>query len=155
MRIADERCGPTHIPTPEPTVPTTLRLPIGLLDMLVGEGLISKSAALEIRNRVHEAWVPIGEVLRGQGLLSTNQLMDLVQMQATEPHLRLGELAIREGYCTDQDVLDAVSMQWEANPHPLEILRADYPCDRDRLLNVVIRYLRQIEARLADLPTQR
>jgi hypothetical protein len=122
--------------------------------MLVGEGLISKTTAIGIRNRVQEAWIPIGEVLRGQGHLTTSQLMDLVQMQASEPHLRLGELAVREGFCSDRDIVEAISMQREANPHPLEILLADYPCDRDRLWSIVIRYLRQVETRLADLPSQ-
>lgn len=133
---------------------TTTRLPIGLLDMLVGEGLLTKSAALSIKNRVHEAWVPIGEVLSGLGHLTTSQLMDLVQMQAGEPHLRIGELAVREGFCTEENVLDALAMQREANPHPLEFLLADYPCDRDRLWGVVVRYLKQVEARIADLPSQ-
>ena len=122
--------------------------------MLVGEGLISKSTALGIRNRVQESWVPIGEVLRGQGHLTTNQLMDLVQMQSVEPHLRLGELAVREGHCTEENILDAVTAQRDATPHPLEIVLADYPCDRERLWGVVIRYLRQVEMRLADLPSQ-
>jgi xanthosine utilization system XapX-like protein len=135
-------------------VPATIHLPIGLLDMLVGEGLISKSTAIQIMNRVRESWIPIGEVLRGQGHLTTGELMDLVQLQAAEPHLRLGELAVREGFCKEEDLLDAVSMQRESNHHPLEILLADFPCDRDRLWNIVVRYLRQLESRLADLPSQ-
>jgi xanthosine utilization system XapX-like protein len=135
-------------------VPTTIRLPIGLLDMLVGEGLVTKSTAIQIKNRVRESWVPIGEVLRAQGHVTTSQLMDLVQLQAAEPHLRLGELAVREGFCTEQDLLDAVSIQRESNPHPLEILLADFTCDRDRLWSVVVRYMRQLESRLADLPSQ-
>jgi hypothetical protein len=135
-------------------VTTTTHLPIGLLDILVGEGLITKSAALSLRNRVREEWVPIGEVLRGQGHLTTNQLMDLVQLQAGEPHLRLGELAVRSGFCTEEEVLEAVVMQRLANPHPLELLLADYPCDREKLWNVVIRYVKQLEARIGDLPAQ-
>ncbi len=122
--------------------------------MLVGEGLISKSAALSIRNRVHEEWVPIGQVLRGQGRLTTNQIMDLVQMQASEPHLRLGELAVRSGFCTEEEVLEAIVMQRLSNPHPLELLLADHPCDRDKLWNVVIRYVKELEARIGDLPAQ-
>jgi hypothetical protein len=122
--------------------------------MLVGEGLITKSNAIQIKNRVRESWVPIGEVLRAQGHLTTSQLMDLVQMQAAEPHLRLGELAVREGFCKEQDLLDAVSIQRESNPHPIEILLSDFACDRDRVWSVVVRYLRQIESRLADLPSQ-
>lgn len=135
-------------------MPTTIHLPIGLLDMLVGEGLITKSTAIQIKNRVRESWVPIGEVLRSQGHLTTSQLMDLVQLQAAEPHLRLGELAVREGFCAEQDLLDAVSIQRETSPHLVEILLADFACDRERLWSVVVRYLRQLEARLADLPSQ-
>jgi len=122
--------------------------------MLVGEGLITKSAALSIRNRVHEEWIPIGELLRSQGRLTTNQLMDLVQIQAGEPHLRLGEIAVRAGFCTEDEVVEAVVMQRLSNPHPLELVLADYPCDRDKLWNVVIRYVKQLESRIGDLPAQ-
>ena len=45
-------------------------------------------------------------------------------------------------------------MQRDATPHPLEILLADHPCDRERLWGVVVRYVRQVEMRLADLPSQ-
>jgi hypothetical protein len=132
----------------------TRNVPFGLLDMLVGEGLISSSAAIGIRNRIRESWIPLGEVLRQQGNLSTAQLMDLVQMQACEPHFRLGELAVREGLCSERDILDAIQLQRESNPHALEILLSEIECDRERLWRVVIRYVRQIESRIAELPVQ-
>ena len=132
----------------------TIELPLGLLDMLVGDGLISTSTALGIWNRVRDSWMPIGEVLRQQGRISTNQLMDLVQMQAAEPHLRLGEIAIREGVCTERDILDAIQLQRESTPHPLEILLSDVHCDRERLWRIIVRYLRQVESRIADVPAQ-
>lgn len=132
----------------------TIGLPSGLFDLLVGEGIVSRSDAFRIRNQIRESWVPIGEVLLQLGHLTTAQLMDLVQIQALEPHLRLGEIAVREGYCTQEQIVDAVQCQRETNQHPLEVLLEEVPCDRDRLWSVVIRYVRQIESRLADLPVQ-
>ena len=76
-----------------------------------------------------------------------------VQKQACEPHLRLGEIAVREGFCTQRDVLKAVQRQRETNPHPLEILLAEDSCDSKRLNKVLVRYIRQLEARNADLPS--
>jgi len=135
-------------------MPATRNLPFGLLDMLVGDGLITSSDAIGIQNQIRDSWLPIGEVLRQQGTISTAQLMDLVQMQACEPHYRLGELAIREGLCTERDILDAIELQRESNRHALEILLDHVACDRERLWKVVVRYIRQIEARMADLPVQ-
>jgi hypothetical protein len=68
--------------------------------MLVEEGLISFSAALEIQAKAHAAWVPIGKFLRQGGHLTMNQLTHLLELQTSEPHARLGELAVREGFCT-------------------------------------------------------
>jgi len=125
-------------------------LPPGLLDMLVEEQILSASVAAGIRGRVQEAWVPIGKILRQRGHLTMAEMMHLLELQTAEPHLRLGELAVREHFCTEQDLEEALRLQREGSPHPLEIVLTEMPCDRDRLCKVLLRYVRQLETRTAE-----
>jgi len=122
--------------------------------MLVLEGLISVSAAAKIREKVRESWMPIGKILRQRGHLSMDQMMRLLEMQSSEPHLRLGELAVRERWCTEEDVAEALRLQREMSAHPLEVFLSEVRCDRDRLCAVLLRYIRQIESRIAETPVQ-
>lgn len=134
-------------------MPAIQSTPSGILDMLIEEELITTEGAQGIQKKVREAWIPIGELLWQQGHLTRTDLLELVQKQACEPHLRLGEIAVREGFCTQRDILKAVQRQRESNPHPLDILLADDQCDAKRLNKVLVRYIRQLEARNADLPS--
>ncbi len=126
------------------------KLPPGLLEMLVDEQLLPVSAAADIRTRVRDAWVPIGKILRQRGHLTMAEMMHLLEMQTAEPHLRLGELAVREHFCTEADLEEALRLQREGSPHPLEIVLTEIPCDRDRLCRVLLRYIRQLETRTAE-----
>ena len=64
----------------------------------------------------------------------------------------VGELAVREGYCTEEEVDEALRLQREASPHALEAFLSEVPCDRERLTQVLIRYIRQLESRIAVSP---
>ena len=129
------------------------RHPYGLLQMLVLEGMISISTAARIQEKAHAEWKPIGQILREQGHLTVEQVIRLLQMQAAEPHLLLGELAVREGLCKERHVQEALRIQRETSPHVLERLLDDEGCDPSRLCRVLVRYVRQLEARVAELPT--
>ena len=126
----------------------------GLLEILVEEQVITHSEADRLRGRVRDGWMPIGRILRQRGHISMSQLMDLLQMQTQEPHLRLGELAVREGHCTEEDTVVALLIQRESSPHPLEVLLAEVPFDTDRLCRALLRYVRSLERRLADVPPE-
>jgi hypothetical protein len=135
-------------------MPAPSNLPLGLLDMLVEEGLTSPSTVAKIRIKAKEAWVPIGKILRQRGHLTMIQLMRILELQTSEPHLRLGELAVREGFCTEEDILEALRLQREASPHALELLLSEVQCDQKQLCRVLIRYIRQLESRAGDQPVQ-
>jgi len=128
------------------------KLPFGLLQMLVLEGLISISTASRIQAKSRAAWRPIGQILREQGHLTGEQVFRLLQIQADEPHLLLGELAVRERMCKEKHVQEALAIQRETSPHLIERILEESSCDPTRLLRVLVRYVRQLEARIADLP---
>jgi hypothetical protein len=123
-----------------------------VLDMLVLEGLTSPSTAWKLRSKVQESWLPIGRILRQRGRLTMDQMTRLLVMQTSEPNLRIGELAVREGYCTEEDIDEALRLQREASPHALEVFLKEVPCDREKVIEVMIRYIRHLEARMAASP---
>jgi hypothetical protein len=129
-----------------------VKLPYGLLQMLVLEGTISITTASRIQEKAHAAWLPIGQILRDRGHLTSDQVFRLLQMQAEEPHLLLGELAVREDMCTQRQIEDALRHQRESSPHVLEVILNESQCDPIRLCRTLVRYVRQLEARIADLP---
>jgi hypothetical protein len=81
-----------------------------------------------------------------------DQMTRLLEMQTSEPHLRLGELAVREGFCTEEDVREAMRLQREASPHALEVFLSEVPCDKDQFIQALIRYVRHLEGRTAASP---
>jgi hypothetical protein len=118
------------------------------LDFLVEVGVISPSLSETLKSRTRDEWIPLGKILRQQGHLTMGQLMELLQLQAREPDTLIGDLAVRQGQCTREDVLEALRIQFDSSPHPLELLLQDKTCDHDRLLAALARYVRRLESRL-------
>ena len=116
-----------------------------LLDMLVDDHLIDRDTREHILARTRDQWVPLGKILKQRGRLTMAQLMSLLERQNESPEHLLGELAVREGYCTEEDVHEALRLQREISPHPFEVLVREVAVDRERLIEVFIRYVRQIE----------
>jgi hypothetical protein len=57
---------------------------------------------------------PLGAILVQAGFLTVRQVATLLGMQADEPYVRIGELAVREGYCALEDVEAALALQLQA-----------------------------------------
>jgi len=123
----------------------------GLLALLVRDRLLSATAAARIDRVILESWTPLGTILVKHGVLSMGELAALLELQARAPQMRLGELAVREGYCTQAEVDDAVQAQAAATPALTDLLLAEIPAERDQLCRALLRYVSQLEGRLADL----
>ncbi|MBK7875624.1 MAG: hypothetical protein IPJ77_07720 [Planctomycetes bacterium] len=117
-----------------------------LLDVLVTEGALSPPAAERVRARAREAWLPLGKILRQQGALTSEQLLELLDLQATRQGARFGELALERGFVTEDALERALALQRELSPHLLELVVHEPELDRERLVPAVVRYLRLIEA---------
>lgn len=59
-------------------------------------------------------WMPLGKVLIRKGFVTVREVMELLSLQAIEPHLRIGDLAVREGLCTSEEVRQALETQEHA-----------------------------------------
>lgn len=120
-----------------------------LYTILVEEGVLTRDAAAELRQRVTDSWVPLGKLLRQRSLITMTQLLDLLDVKSREPSARIGDLAVRAGYCTREQIDVCLAQQRELSPHPLELLTRDRDCDPIRLCQALTRYVRELdEARL-------
>lgn len=128
--------------------------PDDLLDVLVAEGALSIPAAERVRARAREAWLPLGRILRQQGLLTSDQLLELLDAQGTCPGVRFGELALERGFVTEAQLERALELQRDLSPHLLELALHDPEIDHERVVPAVVRYLRLFEAQ-RKLPTER
>jgi hypothetical protein len=125
------------------------------LEFLVEVGVITPSSCETLKSRTRDEWIPLGKILRQQGHLTMGQLMELLQVQAREPDTLLGDLAVRQGLCTRADVTEALRIQSDSSPHPLELLLQDKTCDHDRLLSALATYVRRLEDRLDPVEQRR
>jgi hypothetical protein len=121
---------------------------IEFLDLLVEHAVIPDSTAQALKTKTRDEWIPLGKILRRQGHLNMAQLMELLQLQAQRPHVRLGELAVQRGFCSEDHVLSALRAQFESGPHPLELVWQDDRCDHARLVVALTTYIRRLESRL-------
>ncbi len=118
-----------------------------LLDLLVEEEAIPRPVAEVLRARLRETWVPLGKILRQKGWLSMPQLTEILQLQSQSP-LRLGEIACLRGYCTGEQVEEALHIQREMSPHALDLVFQAEGVDMTKVVRAVTRYVRTLETRL-------
>jgi len=116
-----------------------------LYTILVEEGVLTREAAAELQQRTADAWVPLGKLLRQKGLVTMAQLLELLDAKSREPDARIGDLAVRAGYCTREQVEACFTQQREFSPHPLELLARDRNFDPLRLCHALTRYVRELD----------
>ena len=117
-------------------------------EILVEGGVLDRDLATEFRDRLDSEWVPLGQILIRQKALDLAQVMGLMGIQAGEPDQRLGDLAIREGMCTPEQIEVAVAEQRRFNPHPIELLARDSRVDTSGFFGTLIEYVRWLEGQL-------
>jgi hypothetical protein len=125
-----------------------------LLDLLVEEEALPRPVAEALRARLRETWVPLGKILRQKGWLSMPQLTEILQLQSQTP-LRLGEIACLRGYCTSEQVEQALHIQREMSPHALDLVFQAEGVDVTKVVRAVTRYVRRLETRLHAAPAVR
>ncbi len=115
---------------------------------MVEAGAVDSELAEEFASCSRSKWVPLGQVLIQRDVLDISQVMGLLKMQADEPELRLGDLAIREGLCSHEQVRDALAEQRSMSPHPIEMILRDKRLEPGSFFGPLIAYVRFLEGRL-------
>jgi hypothetical protein len=118
-------------------------------DCLEASEAVDADLLAELRSSwTPDSWRPVGEILIRSGVLTLRQVAGLIGMQATEPHMRIGDLAIREALCTKEQIMDALRIQRASCPGPIEILMQDERIEGEELLDALLKYARFLEGRL-------
>ena len=116
--------------------------------IMVEGGVLDERLAGEFRRRTHKKWTPLGQILVERRILDISQVMGLLAMQADEPEMRLGDLAVREGMCTSEQISAALVEQRQACPHPIELLLEDRRIEKAGFFTILIDYVRWLEGQL-------
>jgi len=96
-------------------------------------------------------WKPIGQILLELKLLGAKQLMNLLAIQALEPELRLGDLAVREKYCTEADIERALELQRGSATGAIEMMLRDDRIENELLINALVGYVHHLEGAIYNL----
>lgn len=114
-------------------------------------GAIDADLAREFQDTAHQTWVPLGQILVERRVLEMSTLMSLLAMQADEPSVRIGDLAIREGHATHAEVEEALAEQRRRSPGPVELMIADKRVEARGVLGPLLNYLRFLEGKVRTL----
>lgn len=92
-----------------------------LLRFLVEQELISEEDAEALETGASKREL-LGHLLLRKRVLTIRQLMRALALQADEPQMRVGEIVVREGYATSEDVDRALEEQRTSRRTALELL---------------------------------
>lgn len=121
-----------------------------LVALLREEKVLGEDLLARIEQRSGDAVMPLGVILRQRGKLSMAQLIELSHLQSGNQRLRLGELAVSKGWCTDADIEAALAAQ-ERRVHVLDLVLAEPDLDVAAFARAMVRYAKLIEERMAAL----
>ena len=127
----------------------------GLADHLVQVGVLSAEVAEACKAHAVSGFKPLGRILLDRKCLALHQLSLLLQLQVVEPDALIGTLAVREGYCTVEDIEEALTYQRDVCPDFIDSALRDHGVDPIELARGTVSYIRHVEQRLSMLTYQR
>lgn len=123
-------------------------------EILTELGVFEASHLSEFRRNHRRPWRQLGEILIRQGALSVKQVGGLLNMQVDEPHMRIGDLAVREGLIDEVQLAKALGAQRRSSPHPLELLAEDDRAPSGSAFQALVAYVRHLEGTVCGLERQ-
>lgn len=87
----------------------------------------------------------LGKILLDRRAMDVRQVMQIVSLQADEPRMRFGELAIRAGFIDEHELISALRDQRMMRRHPSEIILERGLMKRSALLRALIGYTTLLE----------
>lgn len=107
------------------------------------------------RSRADTSRVPLGRILIRERVLSVRQVMALISMQIEEPDIRIGDLAVREGFCTTEDIERCLDVQLATCSASVEDLLQDGEVAEPLLIHALVGYVRFLEQQLENKSADR
>ena len=122
-------------------------------EYLVATGACDRTVADEMINVAGRAWIPLGMILVREKFLRLKQIAKILAFQADDPHSLFGDVAVHLGFCTSEQIKEAMNIQRRECPHVLDLALDDARVDQDKLheaMRVYIRYAERMLDRLSD-----
>ncbi|MFT5051411.1 MAG: hypothetical protein ACI8QZ_002827 [Chlamydiales bacterium] len=111
-------------------------------------GTLDNSLVDEYRHVVNERpWKPIGRIMIEEGHVTMRQMSRILGMKVDEPDLRVGDLAVRENFCTHTQVEECLAIQSEQAPRPTERIQNESEMDDEQRYDALIGYISFLERR--------
>jgi len=118
---------------------------------LVERQRMDAQTAVDVRRRSSEERMPIGQTLVLQGALSVRQVMNVLELQTETPHIRFGEIALREGYLTMTQLDRALKHQATHRRHQIAVVAQAGLLQRPVLHSLVVDYVQFLELQLTSV----
>lgn len=118
----------------------------GFWKYVLDHSLLSADEILALQGCCKSGGILLGQQLLKDRILTVTQIMRILDLQALEPKLRVGELAIREGMLDEVQLEAALAKQKSSTPHPAELILKEGALRRPDLLEALIGYVKQLEA---------
>lgn len=114
-------------------------------EFLVFRGFISEADGRRVDTLVQNRTMPLGKVMVTSGMMSVKAVMQVLGEQARMPNERFGQIAVRLGLVTPEELDAALVRQREWRPHPAEIVRELGLLDDSRWREALLVYTRNLE----------
>lgn len=92
--------------------------------------------------------LPLGALPIKKKFITIRKIMGLLTMQVDEPQLRIGDLAVREGHCTQAQVDVCLAIQQEAEHNPIDEMVQEPELDQKSMLRALAAYIHHLEQNL-------
>ncbi|MCK6548168.1 hypothetical protein L6R52_20115 [Myxococcota bacterium] len=118
---------------------------LDFLGFLVRQGSLSADQAGELRRTLELGSAPIGRLLMLLGFIDAKDVVHILELKRQSPGLRFGELAVREGLVTKEQLAVALKRQWKAPRSQAELVRESKLLDDDVWARAMIDYVGFLE----------
>lgn len=115
-------------------------------------GALPEEVVARIQRRAAVSRAPIGKLIIERGLMTSPQVMEVLRMQAQEPGMRFGELAVRAGFLSAAELEITLQIQAARRRHPAEVLRSEGLIPEGEFWLHLMEYLSDLERSIREEP---
>lgn len=116
-----------------------------LLAYLLSEGLISEMEVRDLARTAGADCMPLGQILVRHKIISIQDLLKSLTYQDDHPDAPVGELCVRNGFCTQEQIDAALELQSRSAPHSLLVLLNAFGVSNGDLLRAIAEYVANLE----------
>lgn len=107
--------------------------------------LLPHEQADALRERARCERLPLGRLLVMNGTLRVQQVLQILDVQAEQPNLRFGEIAVMLGVLSTVELEAALRQQREQRPHLIDLIRQEGLVPRRTLDSALLKYVEFLE----------